>query len=58
MREGFLIVILGFVGIGKGIVVGKFFEKNLNIKFLIFKIMRKLRLGEKEGVNYFFVLCE
>lgn len=55
MSKGFLLVISGPSGSGKGTVCKKLFERNENLVFSISATTRGPRKGEKEGVNYFFV---
>lgn len=54
MSEGFLLVISGPSGCGKGTVSQSLLERNEDIVFSISSTTRKKRIGEKDGVNYFF----
>ena len=54
MSEGFLLVISGPSGCGKGTVSKSLLERNEDIVFSISSTTRKKRIGEKDGVNYFF----
>lgn len=53
--KGMLIVVSGFSGVGKGTVVQLVFESLPNLQFSISCTTRKPRLGEENGVNYFFL---
>ncbi len=55
MSQGFLLVISGPSGSGKGTVSKALLERNSDIIFSISSTTRKKRMGEKDGVNYFFV---
>lgn len=55
MSEGFLLVISGPSGCGKGTVSKALLERNSDIEFSISSTTRKKRKGEEDGVNYFFV---
>jgi len=55
LSKGFLLVISGPSGSGKGTVSQALLKRNRNIVFSISATTRKRRLGEKDGVNYFFV---
>ena len=58
-QKGKLFVITGPSGVGKGTVLGKFFEKNKEeIIYSISATTRKARPGEVDGVNYFFISKE
>ena len=48
-------VISGSSGVGKGTVIKAFLDKNPNFKLSISCTTRKIRDGEIEGVNYFFL---
>jgi len=54
-EKGMLIVVSGFSGVGKGTVVQLVFESLPNIQFSISCTTRKPRIGEENGVNYFFI---
>ncbi|NLX61050.1 MAG: guanylate kinase [Tissierellia bacterium] len=55
MSKGFLLVISGPSGSGKGTVCKKLLERNKNLVFSVSATTRKPREGEIDGVNYFFV---
>lgn len=55
LSKGFLLVISGPSGSGKGTVSQKLLARNKNIVFSVSATTRHQRLGEKDGVNYFFV---
>ena len=58
-KKAKLYVITGPSGVGKGTVLTKFFEKNKNdIIYSVSATTRKPRIGEKDGINYFFVSKE
>lgn len=50
-----LFVISGSSGVGKGTVINRFLEKHPEFKLSISCTTRKIREGEKEGINYFFL---
>lgn len=54
-KQGMLIVVSGFSGVGKGTVVQLVFESLPNLQFSISCTTRKPRIGEENGVNYFFL---
>ncbi|GFN36349.1 guanylate kinase [Tepidimicrobium xylanilyticum] len=55
MSKGFLLVISGPSGAGKGTVCRRILERNKKLVFSVSATTRLPRRGEKEGVNYFFV---
>ncbi len=55
MTKGFLLVISGPSGSGKGTVCKRLLERNKDLVFSISATTRKARKGEVHGVNYFFV---
>jgi len=55
LSKGFLLVISGPSGSGKGTVSQALLERNKDIVFSISATTRKPRPGEKDGVNYFFL---
>lgn len=55
MTKGFLLVISGPSGSGKGTVCRRLLERNKDLIFSISATTRKARRGEIDGVNYFFV---
>ena len=56
MRKFF--VISGSSGVGKGTVIKAFLEKHPDFRLSISCTTRKIREGEKDGVNYFFLSQE
>lgn len=59
MKRGMLIILSGPSGVGKGTVRARLFEeKDLNLAYSISMTTRKIRPGEKDGVDYFFVTEE
>lgn len=54
-KQGMLIVVSGFSGVGKGTVVQLILDSLPNLQFSISCTTRKPRLGEENGVNYFFL---
>lgn len=55
MKEGFLLIVSGPSGSGKGTVCKELMENNDNIIFSVSATTRLPREGEVDGVNYFFV---
>ncbi len=55
MRKGFLLVISGPSGVGKGTVTERLLEDNKDLMFSISTTTRKKRNYEEDGKNYFFV---
>jgi guanylate kinase len=55
MSKGFLLVISGPSGSGKGTVCKKLIERNEKLVFSVSATTRKPRPGEIDGVNYFFI---
>lgn len=55
MSKGFLLVVSGPSGSGKGTVCKKLLERNEDLIFSISATTRKPRVGEVDGVNYFFI---
>ena len=53
-KHGQLIVVSGPSGAGKDTIVNKVAENNKNIWISISATSRKIRKGEKEGVNYYY----
>jgi guanylate kinase len=53
--EGLLIVISGPSGTGKSTIVKEFIQRNPEIMLSVSATTRKIRLGETEGVNYFYL---
>ena len=54
-KQGQLIVVSGPSGAGKDTIVGKVIEHNKKVWLSVSATSRKMRAGEKEGVNYFFL---
>lgn len=54
MRRGLLIVLSGPSGVGKGTVCSLLREKNKEIIYSVSSTSRQPRIGEIEGVDYFF----
>ena len=54
MRKGLLLVLSGPSGVGKGTVCGALLSKNAALKLSVSVTTRQPRLGELEGVHYFF----
>lgn len=55
MSKGFLLVISGPSGSGKGTVSKELLKRNKDIIFSVSATTRKPRIGEENGVNYFFM---
>lgn len=55
MSKGFLFVISGPAGTGKGTVCKEVLNRNKDIVFSVSATTRRPRVGEIEGVNYFFI---
>lgn len=55
MSKGFLLVISGPSGSGKGTVSNELLARNKDIVFSVSATTRKPRPNEKSGVNYFFL---
>lgn len=53
--RGLLIVISGPSGAGKGTICKRFMEKNKDVTLSVSATTRSPRLGEMEGINYFFM---
>ena len=53
-----LFVISGSSGVGKGTVIKAFLDKHKEFKLSVSCTTRKIREGEKEGINYFFLTKE
>ena len=58
MNHGQLFIISGCSGVGKGTLLKLFIEKNPNVKMSISATTREPRIGEKDGVNYFFTTID
>lgn len=55
MKRGFLIVLSGPSGCGKGTVADELFRRNDDIVFSVSATTREARPGEIDGKNYFFL---
>ncbi|WMM26760.1 guanylate kinase [Tissierella sp. MB52-C2] len=55
MAKGFLLIVSGPAGTGKGTVCKELLERNKDIVYSISATTRKPRVGEVDGVNYFFI---
>ena len=55
MSKGFLLVVSGPSGCGKGTVCSNLLQKNEDFTFSVSATTRQPRCGETEGVNYFFI---
>lgn len=53
-REGLLLVVSGPSGAGKGTLLSQVRNHNTNIRFSVSATTRSPRIGEVEGVNYFY----
>lgn len=56
--KGLLIVISGPSGAGKGTICKRFMERNKNVALSVSATTRAPRVGEVEGVNYYFMSKE
>jgi guanylate kinase len=57
-REPLLVVISGTSGAGKDSVIRRLKERDLSFHFVVTTTSRKIRKGEVEGTDYFFVTEE
>ncbi|MBU5437769.1 guanylate kinase [Tissierella sp. MSJ-40] len=55
MSKGFLLVISGPSGCGKGTVSKELLSRNEDIIYSVSATTRKPRVGESDGLNYFFI---
>lgn len=55
MSKGFLLIISGPAGTGKGTVCKELLRRNTNIVFSVSATTRSPRVGEIDGENYFFI---
>jgi guanylate kinase len=55
MAKGFLLIISGPAGTGKGTVCKELLNKHKDIIFSVSATTRKPRVGEEDGVNYLFL---
>src|SRR5699024_5178573 len=53
-EKGILYILSGPSGVGKGTVRERLFEQENNLKYSISMTTRNQRLGEEDGVDYFF----
>lgn len=59
MKKGHLIILSGPSGVGKGTIKDELMKKEeLNLHFSVSCTTRKPRIGEVEGVHYYFVTHE
>lgn len=58
MNNGLLIVLSGPSGVGKGTIIRKVLNSDTNIVLSISATTRPMRINEKEGENYHFVLID
>ena len=54
-QEGILIIISGPSGTGKSTIVKEFTKRNGDVELSVSATTRKIRPGEEEGKNYFFI---
>ena len=57
-RKSMLIVISGPSGVGKGTIYSKLLENDHSLTFSVSATTRAPRLGERDGVDYFFMTQE
>lgn len=57
-QEGILIIISGPSGTGKSTIVKEFMKRNVDVELSVSATTRKIRPGEEEGKNYFFISHE
>ncbi len=55
VRKGAMFIIEGPSGIGKGTVVKELLKRDGNIKFSVSVTTREKRVGEQDGVDYYFI---
>ena len=55
MSKGFLLIISGPAGTGKGTVCKELLERNKDIIFSVSSTTRNPRVGEEDGINYHFI---
>lgn len=58
MKRGLLIVVSGASGTGKGTVVNRLLEMLPAVSYSVSATTRAPRVGEKDGVNYYFLTKE
>jgi len=54
-QDGILIIISGPSGTGKSTIVKEFISRNKDVQLSVSATTRKIRPGEQEGKNYFFL---
>lgn len=54
-QDGILIIISGPSGTGKSTIVKEFISRNKEVQLSVSATTRKIRPGEKDGKNYFFL---
>ena len=54
-NRGSLIILSGPSGAGKGTIHNELLKNNKHLKYSVSMTTRKQRVGEKEGIDYFFV---
>lgn len=54
-QEGILIIISGPSGTGKSTIVKEFINRNNDVELSVSVTTRRIRPGEEEGKNYFFI---
>ncbi|MBR3017477.1 MAG: guanylate kinase [Clostridia bacterium] len=57
-RKSMLIVISGPSGVGKGTIFKRLLDNDKSLTFSVSVTTRKPRIGEKDGVDYFFITDE
>ncbi len=57
-QKGILFILSGPSGVGKGTVRQRLFEEETHLKYSVSATTRKMRPGEKEGVDYFYKTTE
>ena len=55
MSKGFLLVVSGPSGCGKGTICKELLRRNKDLIFSVSATTRKPRIGEVDGKNYFFI---
>lgn len=58
MNKGTLFVFSGPSGVGKGTILNGFLQENPNCFFSVSATTRKKRVGEIDGVNYYYITHE